>query len=82
MKTILKISIYLFLCLVMVTSSSCVFNINEDLDCLKCSYKDDGREISEELCNPFFTESEKAEMRVRMQAAADSIGTTLDCFEH
>lgn len=61
--------------------SGCVFNINSDLDCLECSYRHDGLRISEERCQPTFNESEKAEMRVRLQAEADSLDVVLTCVE-
>jgi len=59
----------------------CVFNINETPDCLECSYRNAGRVISEQLCEPFFDDSEKAEMRVRLQRQADSLQVTLTCDE-
>lgn len=82
MKIISNIILYMLLFSALLFTTGCVININEDEDCLRCSYKISGQEISQERCDPFYTESEKAEMRVRMQAEADSLGTNLDCVEH
>ena len=65
-----------------LSTSGCVFNINEDDDCLRCAYQENGREVTEELCHPFYTESEKATMRVRMQQVADSLDVSLNCSTH
>ncbi len=77
----MKNLLFTFILTVILFCSSCVFNINTDPDCLKCSYRVSGREISEELCDPFFNEDEKNQMRIRMQRQADSLNVTLNCVE-
>lgn len=82
MKITSKISFCIILFTSIIWTTGCQININEDEDCLRCTYKISGQEVSEELCDPFFTASEKAAMRIRMQAKADSLGTILNCDEY
>lgn len=61
--------------------TSCVFNIDDDPDCLKCWYEYEGREYSEELCSPTYSQAEKNDMRTRMRMEADSLSVQFTCKE-
>ena len=79
----MKFTIKTILLLFVVSLTSCVFNINsDDDDCLRCHYKTDNREVSEELCSPTYTQSDKDNMRDRMQEDADDLNVTLHCETH
>lgn len=79
MKTKLTFALLLFCGL--LTFSSCVFNIDDDDDCLRCWYVYEAREYSEKLCSPTYSQAEKNDMRTRMRMEADSLNVTFNCKE-